>query len=253
MIIGYKKGKIVLRPYCSLNCLFCEGCSRATKKEIEKQEKEVYKQLQKLKEKEIEKVTIAGTDPIEYEYIIELIEYIKNNFKEVKLFTNGTRVGDSSFAKKLIAADLDKIIVPIYGSNAKIHDSITNKKGSFKKIVAAINNVSESIKVGVNTLILKNNKDDLINIVDLVDDLRVNDHSFSIPEIADSFKVDTSFYIPIKNLSFCARRLYDYVLKNNKEVYFKRIPFCVFEEFNQEIITNKKGISDLNLTDKVPY
>lgn len=234
-------GGVILNPSCELSCFFCGGNKKGSfsAKQIKEQEIRVYKNLQDYKKIGIENIEISGSDPIEYEKIIELIRYIKSEgFKFVQLSTHGTKLFENNFRKKLISSGVDKLRIPIYGSCAKIHDSITRSPGSFKKTTEGLKKLlkkAEMIQIQISSLILKQNKDDLLNIVDLVEEMGVKDFYFSIPCIA---RKSSGWYIPIKNLKDTVRELYFYALKVNQNIHFLEIPFCVVGEFNLKNICN---------------
>jgi len=234
-------GGIILTPGCNQDCIFCGGRKRRiTRVELRIQEVKVYKNLQYLKKEGIRKIEISGSDPIEYDKITELIRYIKEEgFEFVQLSTHGTRLSNSSFLDKLISSGVDKLRIPIYGSNAKIHDSVTRTPGSFNRVVKGIKLLrqkSNNINIQISCLIVQQNKNDLLNIADFViDELGVEDFYFSIPCLGGQ---DISFYIPLKDISPYVRKLYNYVLKINDKIKFLEIPFCVFGKFDTIHINN---------------
>jgi MoaA/NifB/PqqE/SkfB family radical SAM enzyme len=237
-------GGIILNPGCSLSCVFCGGCKKPAESEMKEQSLKVYKNLEDLKEKGYKKITISGSDPIEYKYITELIRFIKEEegFEWVQLSTHGGRLANSSFLKKLILSGIDELRIPIYGSTAKIHDSVTQKKGSFDDIITGIKNLlkeTSRVNIQISSLILKENKNDLLNIVNLIDKLGIKNLYFSIPCLVNNLSQDySSFYIPFKNLGPYLKKLYKYALKVNDKIFFLEIPFCVFGAFNPKNIKN---------------
>ena len=252
-LINRKKttGGIILNAGCSLSCVFCGGGRKRTESEMKEQALNAYRNLKDLKEKGYEKIAISGSDPIEYEYITELIKYIKEDegFEWVQLSTHGTRLADSSFLKKMILSGVDELRMPIYGSTAKIHDSVTQKRGSFNKIITGIKNLlkrTNRINIQISCLIMKQNTNDLLNIVDFVDGLGIKNFYFSIPCLVPHLPQDySSFYIPIKDLSPYLKKLYKYALKVNNKIFFLEIPFCAFGKFDSEHIRNISGPPDL--------
>jgi len=234
-------GAIILNTGCSQYCVFCRGRKpKISEAELRIQELKVYKNIRYLKREGIKKIEISGSDPIEYNQIIELIRYIKKEgYEFIQLSTHGTKLSDSSFLDKLISSGVDKLRIPIYGSSAKIHDSITRTPGSFDRVVKGIKLLkkkSSDISIMMSCLIVRQNKNDLFNIVDFVtNELRVEDFYFSIP---CSRGEDLSFYIPLKDIVPYARKLYKYILKINDKIKFLEIPFCVFGKFDTIHINN---------------
>jgi MoaA/NifB/PqqE/SkfB family radical SAM enzyme len=239
IIKDQRPGGVIISPGCRLACLFCGGHRKTPISEIKNQEIKIYKNLQYFKKNGVERISISGSDPIEYDNLIELVEYIKKEgFQEIDLSTHGEKFSDKSFTKKLITAGINKLRIPIYGSRAEIHDSITRTPGSFKKVVLGIKNLIENhpeVKIQISTLIFRENKDDLLNIVDFLNKLKIKDNYFSIPCLTEE---SSSFYIPFKELGPLVKKLYKYALKINSQTRFREIPFCIFGELNTVNIEN---------------
>lgn len=234
-------GGVILSPSCSLSCVFCGGHKKTSDVELRKQEILAYKNLQYFKQQGLKKIAISGSDPIEYKKIAELIQYIKQEgFEFVQLSTHGTRLVGPSFFKKLTSSGIDIFRMPIYGSNPKTHDAVTRTPGSFTKLVTGIKNLirkKPNIKIQLSCSIVEQNKRDLLNIFDFVNDkLGIKNFYFSIPCLQEK---DSSFYVPFKDLSSYAKPLYNYALKANNEIKFLEIPFCIFGKLNLTNIDNK--------------
>ena len=239
-------GAIILRTGCSLSCVFCGGHAERKEIEIAKQEREAHNNLKKFKEDGFKNIVISGSDPIEYEYIAELIKYIKKEgFKSVRLSTHGVLLSSQKLADKLIRAGLNQLKVPIYGSNAQIHDSVTGKKGSFEDTVTGIRYILKNapqIKFEITTIVVKQNKDDLVNIVDFVNHLRVNSHRFSTVFLMEDIKNIEAFYIPLKNLPVLVKPLYSSILQIESKARLFEIPFCVVGKLDTKNIDNQVNI-----------
>lgn len=241
-------GGVIIEPGCSLSCIFCGGHSKPTPFNLKKQEVNIYKNLQDFKRVGIKRIAISGSDPIEYDKIIELIRYCKQEgFEFVKLATHGRRLSDPSFLKKLISSGVNGLKMPIYGPNAKIHDSVTQTKGSFNELISGIKGLLKNktqIQIELTCMILKQNSDDLLNIVDFVSKLNVKKLYFLNPCLIE--KECLPHYIPFKNLGIYVKKLYDHVLSINDKIMFLEIPFCVFGKFNTKNINNKSYPPDLD-------
>jgi MoaA/NifB/PqqE/SkfB family radical SAM enzyme len=238
-----KSGGIVINPGCKLACVFCGGRKKMTDSELREEEINAYKNLRDFKREGVEKIAISGSDPIEYEKITELIQYIREQgFRSVHLSTHGTRLADSSFFNKFIKSGINELRMPIYGSNAKIHDSLTQTPGSFNKIVSGVKRLlkkAPEIKIQISCLIMEQNKKDLLNVVDFVNSLGIKNFYFSVPCLVELAKKDYSFYVSFKNLPSHIRKLYKYALKVNDDIKFLEIPFCIFGELNLKNIDNQ--------------
>lgn len=234
-------GGVILNPGCSNRCIFCGYVPKVIASELRQQEVKVAKNLVDFKNEGIKKVEISGGDPIEYDKIISLIEYIKKaGFEYVQLSTHGNNLSDKSFVKELEIAGLDKLRIPLYGSNAKVHDSITQLKGSFESVIKGIKNViseAPSMQLQVSSLIMQQNKNDLIRLIDLVHELGIIDFYFSIPCVSNE---DYSYYIPLKDLGIYVNKACDHASKTSYRVVFREIPYCVFGIADRLIVNYDK-------------
>lgn len=237
---------IIISPGCSLKCVFCGGHRKPPKNILEEEEIRAYLNLKFFKKRGDKKIAISGSDPIEYEKIVELISYIKKSgFKRVHLSTHGTLLASPEFAKKIIKAGLDEIKIPIYGPNSKIHESVTQTPKTFEKAILAIFNLrkfSKKIRIQTQVLILKQNQDELLNILKFLFKLPINQIFFSIPCLEEE---EISFYLPIKSLPPILKELYFASLKSPKPVSFLEIPFCAFGKIDLKRITNTCAPPDL--------
>lgn len=236
-MVNKEFGGVILSPYCSNFCIFCNPLrAKISDLELRQQEITIAKNLIDFKKKGFKKIEISGSDPIEYDKIIQLIKYIKKiGFEFIQLSTHGKRLCDESFLNGLISSGIDKLRIPIYGSNAKIHDSVTRTEGSFDTTLSGIKKllkISPNIQIQISSLIVQQNKNNLIDLVDFVKRLKINDFYFSIPCIPNG---DYSYYIPLKDLGPYVKRVYDHVLKIDYSIKFMEIPYCVFGKVNESI------------------
>ena len=140
-----KIGCISIHAGCSLACPFCGGGPKPSPESLKTQEIIAYKTLQEFKQKGIMMVDISSGDPIEYQHISELIDYMKKEGFCVQLSTHGVGLADKSLADKIVAAGVDKLRIPIYGSCSEIHDTVVGKKRSFQKTISGIKYVLKKI------------------------------------------------------------------------------------------------------------
>lgn len=240
-------GAVILSPGCNNNCVFCKvgEIDRTGYIRLKLQKYKAFMNLKNFKKKGITDIEISGSDPIEVKDITQFIRKIKKNgFKFVQLSTHGKRLSDASFLDKLIESGIDKIRIPLYGSNAEIHDSITRSKGSFDATIEGIKKLLEKtarIQVQVSSLIVKQNKNDLIGLIKLMSELNIRDFYFTIPCVPDK---DYSYYIPLKDLGPYVKRAYDYAQRIYFKLVFMEIPFCVFGKYSL-LIKNRCGPPDL--------
>ncbi len=243
-----KSGCISIHAGCSLSCPFCGGGNKPTPESLRQQEIIAHKTLQEFKQRGVKQVDISSGDPIEYEHISELIGYMKQEGFYVQLSTHGVGLADKSLADKIITAGVDKLRIPIYGSCADIHDSVVGKKGSFKKTITGIKYAlkkNNKIELYTSTLILQQNKNDLLKIIDLVNQLGSSYHTIGVPCLVTRDRsCSASFYLPFKDLPPYIKPVYQHIARTKQNINFLEIPFCVFGEFNT-IIASLSGPPDM--------
>ncbi|MCK5260020.1 MAG: hypothetical protein KAJ70_03070 [Candidatus Omnitrophica bacterium] len=97
------------------------------------------------------------------------------------------------------------------------------------------------INIRISCLIVQQNKEDLSNIIDLVNSLGIKEFTFSIPCIPHEYG---SHYIPIKDLRYPIKKVEEHAAKIKFPLIFVEIPFCVFGE-SKSRIDNKCGPPNL--------
>jgi len=229
-------GGVIVSPGCISSCYFCNPAKRTPDNELKEQEIDVYKNLLDFKKQGIRKIEISGSDPIEYDRIIQLMNYIKKmGFEFLQLSTHGRKLFDENFLNHLVSSGLDKLRIPIYGSKAEIHDAVTGAKGSFYETLDGIKKLlSKNIKIQIqiSSLITQENKNDLINMVDLMKGLGITDFYLSVPLVSNN---DYSHHVPFKDLKSYVRKVYDYAKRINYPLYYLEVPYCIFGEFDKSI------------------
>ena len=231
---------IVIGAGCVNRCPFCDFPQdyRPSGISLKKEEVRILKDLVSFRKKGYLDLDISGSDPIEYSKIIPLVKYIRKlGFVNVRLSTHGRRLADKTFAGELIKAGVNIFRIPIYGSNAKIHDSITQAEGSFNETMEGIRNIrdiSPLIRIDLNTLVMQQNKEDLFNILNLALGFKPLEFGISIMYI--KYEKNYLDYVPIKDLRNYVAEIFKHVIKNNLNVVFFDMPYCVFGVYDERII-----------------
>lgn len=229
-----RTGGIILFPGCSNKCVFCEpeGIPFVGKLSNLYQGWKAKMNIREFEKEGIEFVEISGGDPLEYPGLLTLVETLKKKGKTIQLSSHGRQLKDIEFLKRLKDAGLDKLRIPLYAAD-ETHDKVTQAPGSFEETLAGIKNaVSLGIPVQISCLILKENKDSMIGLLDLVHGLGIKDVYISIPCLANGLDF---YYIPIKDLPSIVRPLQEHAMKIGMPLQFREIPYCVFEEIKENI------------------
>lgn len=98
--------------------------------------------LDELFENKISKIQFIGGEPLLIgDNLKKMIEYAKDKFEYIEVFTNGTLLNEewANFFKE----NNIKVALSLYSYNAYFHDSVTKIKGSFNKTTNAIRILKE--------------------------------------------------------------------------------------------------------------
>ncbi|HJH30005.1 MAG TPA: radical SAM protein [Methanosarcinaceae archaeon] len=125
-------------------------------------------------------VTFTEGDPLLREEIFELIEYVDKDRAIVNIFTPGTEI-TPEVAKRLKDAGLHSLLVSIYSTDPKKHDSVRRLDGAYEMATAAIKcGLDAGLLVTMTTHVSPKNIDELQEMYDLSSELGV--HEFSLWE-----------------------------------------------------------------------
>ncbi|MCK5026510.1 MAG: radical SAM protein [Nanoarchaeota archaeon] len=237
-----KKSVVIIElNSCKNSCLFCnpKGIRRTIGfKEMKQIEVHLLKQVNDLKRRGFKEVEISGCDPIEYDKITGFIKWLKkNSFKQVMLSTHGRDLHNIELVNEFKKAGLDQLRIPLYGSNAKIHDSVTQCKGSFKETLNGIRNIQKyapGINILITSLIMKQNYKDIANIFSLAANYS-SDISFSLACLKDDAK-ELDIGIHFDKIKPYLISLLELSEKSNAQLNIIDIPFCIFGFYRKNII-----------------
>jgi len=166
---------------CNLNCSFCFVPNRKLKDESLDNIKKQIKKI--LTEKSSWAICLSGGEPTLRQDLFEIIKFIKKHypFVYVSLLTNGIKLADLSYVKKLKRAGLDTVNFSLNSFDDTIYQEINNARLSSVKIKALNNLKKEKITTilsptlvrGLNEKELKPIFDFTLNNLDFVNEVRI--------------------------------------------------------------------------------
>lgn len=101
--------------------------------------------------------------------LIKFVEYARdmNFFENIRIQTNGRRLSDIHYCKKLIAAGINEFFISFYGHDQETHESLTRTKNSYHETMEGIKNLNDlNATVITNTVITRPNCESLPKILD---------------------------------------------------------------------------------------
>ena len=154
---------------CNENCKFCYR--KICKENSLKENKKIFDNLQNIR---IGKITFAGGEPLLYENLFELVNYIheKNPDIILSLTTNGKIIDDVLLEK--IIKTFDWLTFSIDSSDENVNDVIGRGTNHLSKVINLLEKCNNRIKLKINTVVTKINVNDLINIYNIISKFNIS-------------------------------------------------------------------------------
>ena len=162
------------------------------------QQKEILQKLKKWTKGRVG-LTFSGGEPFLNPKTIALIRYASELGFYVSTNSNGFLI-NSSKAKEIIASGLKHIAISLDSPRPKIHNYIRGNSLAYSRAIKAVKllkkySKGKDIKIEINTVIMKQNIEDLEKLVKLVDKLNIEGITFQpIYETFATEKHDSNWY-----------------------------------------------------------
>lgn len=219
---------ILLQPHCGNNCIFCRPLGENSKKsaqELANLDKRISEAIEEFRKNDYTNIEVSGADPLEYKKLPYLIKILRQKgFKWIRISTNGVKLSNINFTERILKYGVDVFRIPLYGSNDRIHDSVTRIKGSFKHTTKGIKNIKKRVRILLISLLLKQNMYNLNQIFDLMHDLCCDDLYFAPVFISNG---DYSYHIPPALQGPIFRKLIRHALKRQLPIRINDTPYCI--------------------------
>jgi len=169
---------LALTYRCNIDCAHCYNQRRES---AELTTDEWRKAIRILWEHGIPHFDFTGGEPTLRDDLPELITFAEDLGAITGLLTNGVRLADGDFVRRLRLAGLDYVQVTLESARAGVHDRMVNSD-AFRLTVQGIRNViAAGIHVLTNTTITRDNRDSIPELVPFLKELGVS--SFAVNSI----------------------------------------------------------------------
>jgi len=146
-------------------------------------------------------ITLTGGEPFLRKDIFELIKYAAQRKLVIEAVSNGSLI-DEGLADKIIISGLNNIAISLDGAVESTHDNI-REDGSFNKAIKALGSLAKAKKkrgkgpqISVWTTIMKENVNELFDIISIVKNLGVECLVYHPVVVAQDDMQNTSDYAP---------------------------------------------------------
>lgn len=237
--------EILLNYKCNLNCFFCSQGDYDKTKEMSF--KEIAKKIYQARKKGFVKLGLSGGEPTIRNDIIEIVKFARKiGFGFIRIQTNGLKLANFDFAKKIKEAGLTYCKFSLTSTESKIHEFLTNAPQSYSRITKAINNMKKlKVRIGNNILITKYNYSKLDKIILKMLDIGVSNFVVIYPlYTGNMLKNYKDLGTPLYKCKSYFKKAVEIMEKYNmsNEILFLNVPPCFLEKNQANII----GLSEFN-------
>ncbi len=157
-----------LNVECHQACVFCPiRATTPARDDGDAELDELVLQLRSAREGAATHVQLNGFDPLSFSRILELVEVVRDlGFQRLTAMGPQRRFADRAFRDAFLArAPRDtRIVVPLYGVTALVHEAVTGRPGSHAEVLAAIEallEVSERVHLALSNVVTSHNVHEL--------------------------------------------------------------------------------------------
>ncbi|MFW6025032.1 MAG: radical SAM protein [Candidatus Woesearchaeota archaeon] len=246
--ISKKQKTIMITELCNCKCLMCLG---SLEKRYNYSKDKIYDVIDKYIDGSEEVVQLSGGEPTIRHDLKSILLKIKekNSDTTIQLNTNGRMFYYKSFLNN-IKDYFDSILTEIHGPNCKIHDTITQSKGSFNQTINGIKNLT-NVNKKVTIIILINK----INYKYLPEISKLICREFNSTQVRVLFKYTwfvnnakknfDKLFIKVSEISPYLQRAIDIINKNvNIEQVIKHFPICIFDKKYHKLVSKETFVID---------
>lgn len=145
----------VLLSACNQDCIHCYIPEH---KKIGLSKEKVFELIDEARDLGALNITFTGGEVFVRDDFLEIVEYARKKFLRVFIMSNASLV-DEKIAKRLIDLHISGFSTTIFSLKDEIHDKITQRKGSLRKTLKAIEYLKEGgIDITVKTPLMELNK-----------------------------------------------------------------------------------------------
>ena len=218
------KVEILLSSKCNNKCLFCSVYDMNFTKSIE----QVKKEIDSVSGRGFEEINFTGGEPTIYPWLMEAIEYANGKFSAIRITTNGRRMSDMSFTKKLIKAGLNGAIFSLHSHIPEVHDRLSQAEGAFKQLIKGIKNFSNfTDDISINTVITSMNYKHLPELVEFISsEIKPRSICFIYPTFYGNIVKNSFLMVPYEKIAPFAERAIDIAKSNGIYPWIFNFPAC---------------------------
>lgn len=234
------RAKLDTGTHCNYKCSFCYYLDKL---HVVTPLEKIKQRAKKLYDFGITEIDLSGGESSVHRDWFKILDHCKElGFKNISCLSNGYKFANADFLKKSFNHGLKEILFSLHGWDDSSHNTIVGKKGSFKKILQAIENCQKiGVKVRINCTVTDFNASSLLKYADLINSLMPLQLNFLPLNYWDhATNLNEASY---ENLSNWIKRAIDN-LDTDIEINVRYIPFCFMKGYEKYIVGIYQHIFD---------
>ncbi|MFW6024898.1 MAG: radical SAM protein [Candidatus Woesearchaeota archaeon] len=235
---------------CNNKCISCPMPSFSSDSPYDHLKKESKKLIK------YDEIHITGGEPTIHKDFFKILNFLFSNYpnKDFVLVTNGRMLSYDTFCNKLSRFNFERFLIPLYGTK-KIHDEITNVKGSFEQTIRGLknfNNIKDTM-IELRVIISKINYSNLEKIANyIVSNLSFVEKVvlFPINIVGFAYQNKDKVFFKYSDARPYIESFLSIISKNNLKLELFNYPYCLLnKEYWDYIISSTTVDYKVSLTD----
>jgi MoaA/NifB/PqqE/SkfB family radical SAM enzyme len=199
----------------------------------------------------IKQVDLSGGESSVSPDWFKILDYCRDKFEHISCLSHGGKFANIDFLKESQEHGLQEILFSLHGATADTHDAITNRRGSFTRILKAIDNAKQlGIVVRINCTVYHRNYHQLVNIyADLINSINPLEVNFITLNYWDDVHIDNVTY---KDMTDHIKGCID-ILNKDMIINVRYVPYCYMDGYEQYVCDQYQHIYDIYDWNKEMY
>jgi len=181
-----------------------------------------------VEDKKFDNLILSGAEVTTFDDLERYIRYAYSTgwFKKIQIQTNGRKLCDKEYLKRIIDSGVNEFFLSLHGREA-VHDEITRSRGSFIETLKGIQNLELfDVNVITNTVLTRFNYDEVVPLMVLVSQTSVSEMqlwNYFPMEKGDS----NDFIVSMGDFCDLLPGLFSGISSSGKAVVLKSFPECL--------------------------
>jgi radical SAM protein with 4Fe4S-binding SPASM domain len=237
-----KRARLNTGFLCNYNCEFCYYKDRLTERDsletIKARVDDIYNYG-------IREIDLSGGESSVEPNWFPILDYCREKGFYISTLSHGGKFCKMDFLQKSYDHGLREVLFSLHGSNAELHDKITDRKKSFERILQAIDNCQKlGMCVRINCTVYDLNHELLATeYSDLIQRIK----PFQVNFIALNYDTDNADFraIDYQSISKSIKKCIDNLTPHVKYINVRYIPFCYMQGYERHVVNYYQHVYDI--------